>query len=123
MATRCACDDDAIDAACFERLVEEAAGTTACRTATRRRRRSRCGAAPRWPTSRTSRSPAVEIRRLDELRLRASELAVDAELADGHDQEALARLERLIEEHPLRERLHAQRMLALYGRVARPRRS
>ena len=57
---------------------------------------------------------AVEIRRLEELWLRAAELAVDADLAAGREEEALARLERLVEEHPLRERLHAQRMLALY---------
>ncbi len=63
---------------------------------------------------------AAEIRRLDELRLHALELAIDADLADGKHGEVIGELEALIEAHPLRERLHAQRMLALYrcGRQA-----
>ena len=56
----------------------------------------------------------AEIRRLEELHLRALELAIDAELAAGRHDEVVARLEALIAEEPLRERLHAQRMLALY---------
>ena len=52
--------------------------------------------------------------RLEELHLRALELAIDAELAAGRHDEVIARLEALIAEEPLRERLHAQRMLALY---------
>jgi DNA-binding SARP family transcriptional activator len=61
---------------------------------------------------------AVEVRRLEELRLHAAELAIDADMAAG--REVLGELERLIAEHPLRERLHAQRMLELYrtGRQA-----
>jgi YVTN family beta-propeller protein len=61
---------------------------------------------------------AAEVRRLDELRLRAAELAIDADMAAG--REVLGALERLIAEHPLRELLHAQRMLELYrtGRQA-----
>nr|WP_272478105.1 ABC transporter substrate-binding protein [Baekduia alba] len=61
-----------------------------------------------------------EIRRLEELRVRAAERAVDADLAAGRDDAALAELDRLIVDHPLRERLHARRMLALYraGRQA-----
>ena len=63
---------------------------------------------------------AAEIRRLEELRARALESAIDAELAAGRHREVLGRLDELIAEHPLRERLHAQRMLALYraGRQA-----
>ena len=57
---------------------------------------------------------AAEIRRLEELHLRALELAIDAELAAGRHDEVIARLEALIAQEPLRERLHAQRMLALY---------
>src|SRR3954466_12390551 len=62
----------------------------------------------------------AEIRRLDELRLTAAELAIDAELAAGHGQEVVAEVDALLAENPLRERLHAQRMLSLYraGRQA-----
>src|SRR3954452_17623788 len=63
---------------------------------------------------------AHEIRRLDELRLTAVELRVEAELAAGRHAELVAELQRLTSEHPWRERLHAQLMLALYrsGRQA-----
>lgn len=103
-------DHDAVDAARFERLVEQA-------------RRNDSDAAfaalDLWrgaPLADVAEEPfaAAEIRRLEELWLSASELAVDADLAAGREQAALVRLERLIEEQPLRERFHAQRMLALY---------
>src|SRR4051794_7806197 len=63
---------------------------------------------------------AEEIRRLDELRLGALEQAVDADLAAGRHREVAGEFAALVTEHPLRERLHAQRMLALYrcGRQA-----
>ena len=57
---------------------------------------------------------AAEIRRLQELRLRAAELAIDADLAAGRHAELIAELDALVAANPLRERLHAQRMLALY---------
>src|SRR4051794_13640694 len=61
-----------------------------------------------------------EIRRLEELRLTAAELAIDADLAAGRDQGLVGEVDALLAENPLRERLHAQRMLALYraGRQA-----
>ena len=63
---------------------------------------------------------AAEIRRLDELRVAALELAIDGDLAAGRHREVVGELDALVAEHPLRERLHAQRMLALYrcGRQA-----
>src|SRR3954470_5456983 len=63
---------------------------------------------------------SAEIRRLDELRLRATELAIDGELAGGRHRELIGELEALVAAHPLSERLHALRMLALYrsGRQA-----
>ena len=57
---------------------------------------------------------APEIRRLEELYLRALELAIDAELAAGRHGAVIGRLEALLAEHPLNERFHGQRMLALY---------
>jgi len=61
-----------------------------------------------------------EAARLEELRLAALEARIDADLALGRHDALTAELERLAGEHPLRERLHAQLMLALYrcGRQA-----
>jgi DNA-binding SARP family transcriptional activator len=58
--------------------------------------------------------------RLDELRLLAVERRIDADLALGRHREAAAEIEGIVREHPLRERLRAQQMLALYrcGRQA-----
>jgi peptide/nickel transport system substrate-binding protein len=63
---------------------------------------------------------APEIRRLEDLWLRAREAAIDAALADGRHAAVLVELDDLVREHPLRERLQGQRMLALYrgGRQA-----
>jgi WD40 repeat protein/DNA-binding SARP family transcriptional activator len=62
----------------------------------------------------------TEIARLEERRLTAFEDRVDAELSLGRHAELVAELEGAVMEHPLRERLHAQLMLALYrcGRQA-----
>jgi DNA-binding SARP family transcriptional activator len=61
-----------------------------------------------------------EIARLDELRLAALEERIEADLALGRDGDLVAELQALVAEHPLRERLRAQLMLALYrsGRQA-----
>ncbi len=61
-----------------------------------------------------------EAARLDEARLQALELRIDAELALGGGPELSAELETLTTQYPLRERIWAQRMLALYrsGRQA-----
>jgi DNA-binding SARP family transcriptional activator/ABC-type branched-subunit amino acid transport system ATPase component len=63
---------------------------------------------------------AAEIRRLEDLRLAALEQAIDADLEAGRHREVVGELDALVAEEPLRERLHAQRMLALYrsGRQA-----
>ena len=55
-----------------------------------------------------------EIARLEELRLAALEERIEADLARGRHAELVPELEGLIREHPLRERLRAQLMLALY---------
>jgi DNA-binding SARP family transcriptional activator len=60
------------------------------------------------------------IGQMQELRLTALEKRIEADLALGHHGELVAELEALVAEHPLRERLAAQLMLALYrcGRQA-----
>jgi YVTN family beta-propeller protein len=55
-----------------------------------------------------------EIGRLEDLRIAALEHLIEAKLALGGHTEVLDELERLIAEHPYRERLRAQLMLALY---------
>jgi DNA-binding SARP family transcriptional activator len=55
-----------------------------------------------------------EIARLDELRLAAIEERVEADLALGRHGELVPELERLMAEHPVRERLRGQLMLAHY---------
>ena len=62
----------------------------------------------------------TEAARLDELRLTAVEDRNEAELALGRHRELVPELEALVAEHPLRERLVAQLVLALYrsGRQA-----
>jgi DNA-binding SARP family transcriptional activator len=60
------------------------------------------------------------IARLNELRLAAIELRIEADLALGRHAAVAAELETLVADHPLRERFWAQLMLALYraGRQA-----
>ena len=57
---------------------------------------------------------SVEASRLEELRLRATELRVEADLVLGRAADVVAELEALVSEHPLREALWGQLMLALY---------
>jgi YVTN family beta-propeller protein len=52
--------------------------------------------------------------RLEELRLAALELRVDVDLQLGRHDALVAELDTLTAEHPLRERLRCQQMLALY---------
>ncbi|MET0769589.1 MAG: alpha/beta fold hydrolase, partial [Solirubrobacteraceae bacterium] len=61
-----------------------------------------------------------EIARLNELRVTALEDRVDADLALGRHHELVPELEPLVAEHPFRERLRGQLILALYrcGRQA-----
>jgi YVTN family beta-propeller protein len=63
---------------------------------------------------------AEEAERLEQRRLLAVEERIDADLALGGGAELVAELERLVTEHPFRQRLLAQLMLSLYraGRQA-----
>jgi DNA-binding SARP family transcriptional activator len=55
-----------------------------------------------------------EVAALDQLRLTALMDRIDCDLALARHEQALAELGVLVREHPLRERLRAQQMLALY---------
>ena len=63
---------------------------------------------------------ATAVARLEEQRLEALEQRIDADLALGRHASLVPELEALVAEHPYRERLRAQLMLALYrsGRQA-----
>jgi WD40 repeat protein/DNA-binding SARP family transcriptional activator len=63
---------------------------------------------------------SLEIRRLEELRLDAIELALQQDLAAGRHAQVVRELQTLVAQEPLRERLHGLLMLALYrcGRQA-----
>ena len=62
----------------------------------------------------------LEVRRLEALRMQVVEDRIDAELALGRHAFVCPELEQLVTEHPLRERLRGQLMVALYrcGRQA-----
>jgi DNA-binding SARP family transcriptional activator/streptogramin lyase len=63
---------------------------------------------------------SAAVAQLEQLRLAAIEERIDADLALGRDAALVTELEALVAEHPYRERLRAQLMLALYrsGRQA-----
>ena len=72
------------------------------------------------PELRTEPFSTAAVAQLEELRLRAFEERIDADLELGRDSALVPELESLVSEHPYRERLRAQLMLALYrsGRQA-----
>jgi DNA-binding SARP family transcriptional activator len=112
---------DQIDLGRFERLTAEArAAEDLERAATKLR-----AALELWrgaPLADLAFEPfaAREAPRLEELRTTAMEDLIDARLATGGGPDLVAELEQLIAEHPFRERLRGQLMLALYrsGRQA-----
>ena len=113
-----------IDAHRFERLLEEgrreaAAGQTAEAVRTLREALSlwRGGALADLAYEPFARS---EVERLEELRVAAIEERVDLDLALGRHRDVVAGLDALTAKHPLRERLRAQLMLALYRSGRQP---
>jgi DNA-binding SARP family transcriptional activator len=89
----------------FERLVDEAGdlrdrGLTG-EASERLRDALRLWRGRRWPTSRTSASPGRASRGLEEIRLVAVEMRIDADLALGRHRDVIGELEALVAEHPL----------------------
>ena len=111
-------DRDRLDAERFERLVAEGRGELAAgrpeRAASLLERALALWRGP--PLADLAYEPFAqrEIARLEDLRLGALEQLIEAKLALGAHAELVGRLEGLIAEHPYRERLRAQLMLALY---------
>ncbi len=111
---------DEFDLYGFERLVSEADGTEPAEAAMKLREALRLWrGAPLDDLSDASYAQAA-IRRLEEERLAALEKCIEADLELGRQADVIGELEMLVEEHPLREHLHALLMLALYrcGRQA-----
>jgi predicted ATPase/DNA-binding SARP family transcriptional activator len=113
-------DSDELDLYRFERLVREADGAEPAEAAAKLRKALGLwrGAALDDLSYESFAQPAI--RRLEEQRLAASEKRIEADLELGRHAQLVGELETLVGEHPLRERLHAQLMLALYrsGRQA-----
>jgi class 3 adenylate cyclase len=111
---------DELDLEQFERLVAEAADVDVSGRAARLRQALSLWRGPPLADLADEPFAAAEIRRLDELRLAALEERIAADLELGRHGELIAELEALVREHPLRERVRALLMLALYrgGRQA-----
>jgi class 3 adenylate cyclase/DNA-binding SARP family transcriptional activator len=117
-------DDDALDAARFERLLEQGrrllAGGEAVRAAELLDEALALWRGPALADFVYEEFARGDAARLEELRLVALESQLEAALALGRHAETVPELERLVREHPLRERLRELLMLALYraGRQA-----
>jgi DNA-binding SARP family transcriptional activator len=113
-------DAASLDLGRFERLVAEARGAEPpARAAKLREALALWRGAPLADLSFET-FAQNEIRRLEELRLDAIEERIEADLELGEGSSIVPELEGLVHEFPLRERLRAQLMLALYrsGRQA-----
>jgi DNA-binding SARP family transcriptional activator len=108
-------EPDQLDLLRFERLVSEAQGVSPPEAARRLREALALWRGP--PLADLKREPfaRAEIGRLEELRLAALEQRIEADLALGRRAEVVGELEALTREHPYRETLRGQLMLALYG--------
>jgi DNA-binding SARP family transcriptional activator len=106
---------DELDLLRFERLVEESRQAPAEVAARLLREALALWRGPALADVALESFAQPEILRLEELRVGALERRVEADLALGRHGELVAELERLVREHPLRERLRGQLMLALYG--------
>ena len=113
-----ALDPERVDAHRFERLVVEGRADLAA-DEPRRAASALEAALAMWrgrPLDDLAYEPFAqrEIARLEDLHVAALEEMIDAKLALGAHGEVVGRLEGLIADHPYRERLRAQLMLALY---------
>jgi DNA-binding SARP family transcriptional activator len=117
-------EPDSIDAHCFEQLVEDGRRALAAAAYDDASARLR-SALSLWrgsPLADFTYEPFAEpaILRLEELRITALESRIESDLALGRHAALIGELQALVAEHPLRERLRGQLMLALYrsGRQA-----
>ena len=109
-----------IDVDRFDALVRAASGAPAKEAADAAARGARALSRPAARRSSLEPWAQVEIARLEERQLAALEARIDADLELGRHRELIAELEALVTEHPFREHLLEQLVLALYrsGRQA-----
>ncbi|MDX6426512.1 MAG: hypothetical protein QOD52_1917, partial [Gaiellaceae bacterium] len=117
-------DPDAVDARRFERLLEQSRAALAANRPEVAEQllaeaQTLWRGAPLADLS-TTRFARLEIDRLEELRLEATEATIEAGFALGRHRELSATLETLVAQHPVRETLRLQLMTSLYhsGRQA-----
>ena len=103
-----------LDLTRFERLVDEARHAEPAVAAQKLRESLAIWRGP--PLADLAYEPfaQTEIARLEELRLAALDRRIDADLASGRHADLVGELQALVAEHPLRERLRCQLMIALY---------
>src|SRR5262249_43539440 len=109
---------DELDAVRCERLLAEGRDALSQDRPAEAAKRLRSALAP-WrgaPLADVTYEPFAqgEIARLEQLRLSVLEERIDADLALGRHADLVGELDALVTEHPVRERLRAQLMLALY---------
>jgi DNA-binding SARP family transcriptional activator len=107
-------EPEAVDLLRFERLVAEARGASPAQASSLLHEAFALWRGP--PLADFAEEPfaRVEAERLEDLRLAALEERLDADLALGRHAELVSELEALVAEHPHRERIRGQLMLALY---------
>ena len=113
-------EPDCVDAHRFRRLVAEASDAPDAERSPRLRQALSLWRGPALADFVYEPFAQREISALEELRLVAIEQRIEADLTAGSPGEVIPELEALIAEHPFREGLRAQLMLALYraGRQA-----
>jgi YVTN family beta-propeller protein len=113
-------EEGELDLERFERLVEAARGEEPAAAAARLREALALWRGPALADIDATEFAEAERARLEERRLEVIEQRIEADLELGRQAELVPELERLVREHPLRERLRGQLMLALYrcGRQA-----
>ena len=109
-----------LDAAEFQDLVQSASGTAPGQAAAQLTSALGLWRGQALADFATEPFALGEAARLNELRLHAQEERIEAELALGQHGRLVGEVQSLVEQHPLRERLAGQLMLALYrsGRQA-----
>ena len=107
-------DPPELDLARFEMLVGEARRATPEKAARKLRQALALWRGPALGDLARERFAQAEAARLEELRLAVLDQRIDADLAAGRHAELVSELYALVAQHPLRERLRFQLMLALY---------